>query len=54
MSDKKKHISNRKPADALNEGLRFDEQLKAKKEKVEGKLEGNSKKGKSNSTEKKT
>lgn len=52
MEDKKKHISNRHPADALNEGLRFDEQLKAKKLKKEEKLNSKGEKGKTNSTEK--
>jgi len=48
MEEKKKHIANRKPAAALNDGLRFDQQLKVKKEKIEGQLYDTSKK--SNST----
>lgn len=32
MERKKKHIANRHPANDLNDGIRFDEQLKAKKE----------------------
>ncbi len=30
-TEKKKHIANRQPDNALNDGLRFDEQLKAKR-----------------------
>ena len=33
MSDKKKHIANRRPDVGLNDGVHFDDQLKAKKEK---------------------
>jgi hypothetical protein len=29
--EKKKHIANRQPDNALNSGLRFDEELKAQK-----------------------
>jgi hypothetical protein len=52
MIDKKKHRSNRHPADSLNDGVHFDDQLKVKKEKKEGKLDNEAEKGKSNSTEK--
>lgn len=37
MKEKKKHIANRHPADALNDGIRFDETLKAKKEAQDAK-----------------
>ena len=53
MEEKKDHISNRHPADALNEGIRFDKQLKVKKDKKDGELNDAAEKGKTNSTEKK-
>lgn len=52
MSEKKKHIANRKPDVGLNDGVHFDEQLKAKKEKKENKLDNETKKGKKEESKK--
>lgn len=49
-TEKKKHIANRQLDNALNDGLRFDEQLKAKRAAERAKSKQHEKKTASNNS----